>query len=122
PLPPPPPPPVAPPPVNIAPSPPVLSERERVEGPPRVEVTPPPVLSERQRVEGPQPAVVLPISRNPIRADAPPRLIEPTDFGLDRLLRVSAARGASTLYLSSDAQPSVRVDGELQILDGEPEL
>ena len=46
----------------------------------------------------------------------------PTDFGLDRLLRVAAARGASTLYLSSDAEPSVRVDGELQMLDGEPEL
>ena len=42
--------------------------------------------------------------------------------GLDRLLRVSAARGASTLYLSTDAQPSVRVDGELQTLEGEPVL
>lgn len=42
--------------------------------------------------------------------------------GLDRLLRVSAARGASTLYLSTDARPSVRVDGELQTIDGEPVL
>ncbi len=42
--------------------------------------------------------------------------------GLDRLLRVSAARGASTLYLSTDARPSVRVDGELQVIDGEPVL
>jgi len=75
------------------------------------------------RAEPPQPAVVLPISRNPIRSDAPASpTVEPPVFGLDRLLRVSAARGASTLYLSSDAQPSVRVDGELQRLDGEAEL
>jgi hypothetical protein len=36
------------------------------------------------------------------------------------LLRVSSARGASTLYLSSESRPSIRVDGELQMLDGEP--
>ena len=45
---------------------------------------------------------------------------DPTLSGLERLLRVSAARGASTLYLSSGSRPSVRVDGELQILDAEP--
>ena len=42
--------------------------------------------------------------------------------GLDRLLRMAAARGASILYLSSDARPSVRVDGEIQMLEGEPSL
>ncbi len=68
-----------------------------------------------------QPAVVLNISRNPIRSEMPPPAIEdPTLSGLERLLRVSSARGASTLYLSSDSRPSVRVDGELQLLDGEP--
>jgi twitching motility protein PilT len=72
----------------------------------------------------PQPAAVLPISRNPIRSTEPPPqpVADPTMSGLDRLLRVSAARGASTLYLSTDAQPSVRVDGELQAIDGEPVL
>ena len=65
-------------------------------------------------------AVVLPMSRNPIRSDAPPPPIPVGVSGLDRLLRLAAARGASTLYLSSDARPSVRVDGELQMLDGEP--
>jgi twitching motility protein PilT len=45
---------------------------------------------------------------------------DPTLSGLERLLRVAAARGASTLYLSSGSRPSVRVDGELQILNGEP--
>src|SRR3954464_10406907 len=68
-----------------------------------------------------QPAVVLNISRSPIRSDVPPPAIEdPVLSGLERLLRVSSARGASTLYLSSGSRPSVRVDGELQMLDGEP--
>jgi twitching motility protein PilT len=50
----------------------------------------------------------------------PPVVEDPTLSGLERLLRVSSARGASTLYLSSESRPSVRVDGELQMLDGEP--
>jgi len=78
---------------------------------------PPPVPT----AEPPQPAVVLPITRSPIRADAPPPLVsDVTLSGLERLLRLSSARGASTLYLSSESRPSVRVDGELQMLDGEP--
>jgi twitching motility protein PilT len=74
---------------------------------------PPPVVS--------QPAVVLQMSRSPNRVEAPPPL-SPGDTlsGLERLLRTAASRGASTLYLSSDARPSVRVDGDLQSLDGEP--
>jgi twitching motility protein PilT len=63
-------------------------------------------------------AVVLPLARNPIRPDAPPPLVEQASSGLDRLLRLAAARGASTLYLSSSARPSVRVDGDVQTLDG----
>ena len=72
----------------------------------------------------PPPATVLSMSRNPIRSTEflPPPVLDPTMSGLDRLLRVSAARGASTLYLSTDAQPSVRVDGELHTIDGEPVL
>ena len=80
---------------------------------PRPVIAPPVVSS-----PPPQPAVVLPISRSPIRADAPP--IPAGVSGLDRLLRMAAARGASTLYLSSDARPCVRVDGEIQTFDGEP--
>jgi twitching motility protein PilT len=67
----------------------------------------------------PQPAVVLPMARSPIRSDTPPPLAVQAS-GLDRLLRMAAARSASTLYLSSDARPSVRVDGEIQMLEGEP--
>jgi len=108
------------------------------EVPPPVDAMPPPYVFEQPEAaiaepEPPRPArpvavppaaIVLPISRNPVRsteAEMPP-VADPTMSGLDRLLRVSAARGASTLYLSTDAQPSVRVDGELQTIDGEPVL
>jgi len=71
--------------------------------------------------QAPQSAVVLPISRTPIRPETPLLIVsDPTLSGLERLLRVSSARGASTLYLSSDSRPSIRVDGEVQVLDGEP--
>lgn len=72
----------------------------------------------------PAPAVVLPMSRNPVRTDvAPPAArSDETLSGLERLLRTAAARGASTLYVSSDERPSVRVDGAMQSLDGEPVL
>jgi twitching motility protein PilT len=80
--------------------------------PPVWQVPPPPVTQ--------PPATVLQMSRS-IRAGAPPpAAADDTLSGLERLLRTAASRGASTLYLSSDARPSVRVDGELQSLDGEP--
>jgi twitching motility protein PilT len=63
------------------------------------------------------------MARNPVRTEyAPPPFSDPTMAGLERLLRLAAARGASTLYLSTDGRPSVRVDGELQTLEGEAEL
>jgi twitching motility protein PilT len=65
-----------------------------------------------------QPAVVLPLTRNPIRPEAPPALGEEALSTLDRLLRLAAARGAAALYLSSNARPSMRVDGEMQVVDG----
>jgi twitching motility protein PilT len=83
-------------------------------------VAPPPAPPPAAAVLPPPPAVVLPMSRSPIRADAPPPPIPVGVSGLDRLLRMAAARGASTLYLSCDARPSVRVDGEIQMLEGEP--
>jgi twitching motility protein PilT len=73
--------------------------------------------------EAPQPAVVLPLARNPVRFEHQlPLIADSTLAGLDRLLRLAAARGASTLYLSSQSRASVRVDGELQALEGEPIL
>jgi twitching motility protein PilT len=64
------------------------------------------------------PAVVLPLTRTPVKADVPPPLAETALSGLDRLLRLAAARGASTLYLVSGARPSIRIDGEVRTLDG----
>jgi twitching motility protein PilT len=72
-------------------------------------------------VNGPT-AVVLPMSRSPIRAEAPPQRAETTISGLDALLRLASIRGASTMYLSSGARPSVRVDGDIQTLEGTPVL
>lgn len=74
----------------------------------------------------PGPAVVLPLARNPIRMDPQSRslssLSSPRIAGIDRLLRLAAARGANTLYLMSQARPSVRVDGEIAVLEGESAL
>ena len=69
-----------------------------------------------------EPAVVLPMSRNPVRPDAPPRSGLPRPGGLDRLLRLAAARGAEALYLVAQSKPSIRVDGEMTVLDGEAVL
>ena len=96
-----------------------------VEPPPAQPWAPPPAATyeppRAYEYEPPQPGVVLPIARSPIRTEQPPPYVpDPTLSGLERLLRVSAARGASTLYLSSGSRPSVRVDGELQALEGEP--
>jgi hypothetical protein len=43
----------------------------------------------------------------PQRPSTPPRIA-----GLDRLLRLAAARGATTIFLMSGGRPSVRVDGD----------
>jgi len=64
------------------------------------------------------PGVVLPLTRTPVRADVPPPLAETALSGLDRLLRLASARGASTLYLVSGARPSIRIDGDVRTLDG----
>jgi twitching motility protein PilT len=69
----------------------------------------------------PRQAVVLSMPRSQIRNDAR----EPMDLkagGLVRLLRIVAARGGSALYITSGAQPSMRVDGEMRALDGEEPL
>lgn len=73
-----------------------------------------------------QPAIVLPLTRTPLRAEpvASPShpQVEPAYAGLERLLRSTADRGASTLYLVSGATPAIRVDGDIRPLDGAPPL
>ena len=62
--------------------------------------------------------VVLPLARTMVISSIPPPLAEAALSGLDRLLRLAAARGASTLYLVSGARPAIRIDGDVQTLDG----
>src|SRR6185437_13504283 len=69
----------------------------------------------------PHAAVVLPISRIPHHSDSLTAVPGQALSGLDRLLRIAAARGASTLYIASKARPSIRVNGEMQMLE-EPAL
>ena len=65
--------------------------------------------------------MVLPLSRSTVRADQAVRLAQPPHSGgIDRLLRIAAARGASTLYLTSHSKPSIRVDGEISAIESEP--
>jgi twitching motility protein PilT len=68
-------------------------------------------------------ANVLPLSRSQVRPEQPIRFSPPLHTaGIDRLLRIAAARGASTLYLTSQARPSIRVDGEISAIEGEAVL
>ena len=70
-----------------------------------------------------QPAVVLPLALHAVRNEQAARFAPPLHTaGIDRLLRIAAARGASTLYLSSQARPSIRVDGEISAVEGEAVL
>ena len=68
-------------------------------------------------------AVVLPLSRRQVRGDQTVRLSQSWHTkDIDRLLRLAAARGASALYLTSQARPSIRVDGEISAIEGEAVL
>ena len=99
---------IVPPPQMVAP---------QIIAPPAITLQPEPVF----RAPLPPPPAALPLVRSPIRMDTPAPVVVPSGVsGLDRLLRMAAARGASTLYLSSHGRPSVRVDGEIQMLDSEP--
>ncbi len=112
--------PVAPEPAAVGPA--AAARVDLSSAPARDDAVAPPAPMVARGIEPPRPAVVLPLSRNPVRGDVPPPLAGPAMSGLDRLLRIAAARGASTLYLSSQARPSVRVDGEIQVLEGEAPL
>jgi len=70
------------------------------------------------------PGVVLPLARSPIRTEGPRAGATPTPryLGIGRLLRIASARGASSLYLTANARPSIRVDDEIMPLETEPPL
>jgi twitching motility protein PilT len=66
------------------------------------------------------PSVVVPMPSRP----APPIIPVPKAPAhgepLHHLLKVSAAQGASALYVAPQAKPSLRVDGEMRVLDDAP--
>ena len=71
----------------------------------------------------PRHAVVLPLSRPQFRSDHGARVTPPLHAtGIDRLLRIAAARGASTLYLTSQSRPCIRVEGGITPIEGESVL
>ena len=84
----------------------------------------PPQTRRTGPVHEPPPGVVLPLARSPIRTDTPRTGATPTPryLGIGRLLRIASARGASSLYLTADARPSIRVDDEIQPMETEPPL
>ena len=68
------------------------------------------------------PAVVLSLTRDSARSSGGAARGTTRPGGIERLLRLAAARGASALYLTTQARPAVRVDGDIRLLDGEPAL
>ena len=84
----------------------------------------PPPARRTGPVRDTSPGVVLPLARNPIRTEGPRAGATPTPryLGIGRLLRIASTRGASSLYLTANARPSIRVDDEILPLETEPPL
>jgi twitching motility protein PilT len=68
------------------------------------------------------PGVVLSLTRDSARAASQSARGHGRAGGIERLLRLAAARGASALYLTTQARPAVRVDGDIRLLEGESAL
>jgi twitching motility protein PilT len=68
------------------------------------------------------PGVVLSLTRDSARAASQSSRGHGRAGGIERLLRLAAARGASALYLTTQARPAVRVDGDIRLLEGESPL
>jgi twitching motility protein PilT len=69
-------------------------------------------------------ATVVPMTRT-VRIEVPPRspVGEKTrSTDIERLLRIAAARGASSLFLTSESRPYMRVDGDLRQIETEGPL
>ena len=64
-------------------------------------------------------AVVVPLARQAIRSETTVSSASPRveGFSVAELLRVAAARGASTVYVVTQSQPMIRADGEIIVLD-----
>ena len=67
------------------------------------------------------PSVVLPMTRS-TRTEPARRIPPARTSAVERLLRIAFARGASSLFLTSDARPCIRVEGDIRVLDNEAVL
>lgn len=78
-------------------------------------------VGERE-VAASDPGVVLQMTRG-VRTEAPSqRMIPPRTSMVERLLRIAFARGASSLFLTSESRPCIRVEGDIRVLDSEAVL
>jgi twitching motility protein PilT len=84
---------------------------------------------EADTIEPAETAPAVPLARVNVRleppapvppAAAPPVVIRKHADPLHHLLYVAAAHGASALYVAPQAKPSLRVDGEIRVLDEAP--
>jgi twitching motility protein PilT len=66
--------------------------------------------------------VVRPIVRQTMTATSPVHVRPTAGTALERVLRIAAARGASTMYLVAQSPPVIRVDGEISVVEAEPAL
>ncbi len=57
-----------------------------------------------------------------VRLEVPARTATLRAPGVERLLRLAAARAASALFVASNCRPAIRVEGDIRPLDGEPPL
>jgi twitching motility protein PilT len=68
--------------------------------------------------------VVIPMTRT-LRIEVPPSPSSRQPSGpseIERLLGIASARGATALYLTTDASPYIRIDADVRVLEGEPPL
>lgn len=69
-----------------------------------------------------QRAPVLQMTRT-VRIEVLPRhAATPRASGIERLLRLAAARGAAALFVIAGTRPSIRVDGDIRPLEDEPPM
>ena len=89
-----------------------------------------PIAASIERKPEPEPVVpataatVVPMTRT-VRIEVPPRVAVATQRAatdIERLLRIASARGASSLFLTSESRPWIRVEGDLRQLESEPAL
>ncbi|MGE0360415.1 MAG: ATPase, T2SS/T4P/T4SS family, partial [Vicinamibacterales bacterium] len=96
-----------------------------IEPQPTLPGLPPTAFDDVTRSETPAdavPGVVLSLTRDSARAASQASRAHGRAGGIERLLRLAAARGASALYLTTQARPAVRVDGDIRLLEGESPL